>query len=240
MRVGAGFGALDGHTPTSVRTGQVGTEIQIEEVAFEQRAVRGLGGGAGTDCEDLVQGHPVKREFGAEYLGVGVRLHTLADSRGRIEHPCPTTNIEVRCWTQRVGEGGVSAVNTGNGEGVVCADNVVRELLPVGGQVAIGQVITGQTLVSHDTSAVENRQGEPWESAHVDLVGRQTHRRADGIVVRIFYVGQMQVPIVVSLVDDHSQHLGHNVVCPLNTPVTVGMIGACSKLVHTQQLIHSL
>ena len=61
-------------------------------------------------------------------------------------------------------------VNTGNGEGVVCADNVVRALLPVGGQVAIGQVVRGQTLVPHDTSAVEKCQGEQWESAHVDLV----------------------------------------------------------------------
>ena len=43
----------------------------------------------------------------------------------------------------------------------MCADNDVRALLPVGGQVAIGQVVTGQTLVSHDTSAVEERQGEP-------------------------------------------------------------------------------
>ena len=90
----------------------------------------------------------------------------------------------------------------------MCADNVVRALLPVGGQVAIGQVVTGQTLVSHDTSAVENRQREPWESAHVDVVGRQTRRRADGIVVSEFYVGQMQVPNVLSLVDDHLPAFG--------------------------------
>ena len=50
----------------------------------------------------------------------------------------------------------------------------------------------------------------------------------------------MQVPIELSLVDDHSQHLCHGVINPLNTPVTVGMIGACSKLVHTQQLMYSL
>ena len=179
MGVGAAFAALDGHTPTSVRTGQVGREIQIEEVAPERRTVRGLGGGAGTDCQDLVRARPVERKFGLEYLGVGVRFHTLEDGRGRIVHQCPTSHSKVRCWTQCVGEGGVSAVNTANGEGVVCADNVVRALLPVGGQVSIGQVVTGQTLVSHDTSVVKNRQEEPWESAHVDLVGRQTCRRAD-------------------------------------------------------------
>ena len=122
----------------------------------------------------------------------------------------------------------------------MCADNVVRALLPVGGQVTIGQVVTGQILVSHDTSAVENRQGEAWESVHVDLVGRQTRRRANGIVVIEFSVEPMQVPTFLSLVDDHIQHLAHSVVCPLNASVTVGMIGACSKLVHAQQLTYSL
>ena len=74
----------------------------------------------------------------------------------------------------------------------------------------------------------------------MDLVGRQARRRADGIVVSEFDVRQMQVPIVLSLVDDHGQHLGHSVVYPLNAPVIVGMIGAGSKLVHTQLLIYSL
>ena len=117
--------------------------IQIEEVAPERRAVRGLGGGAEADCQDLVRARLVKREFGHDYLGVGVPLHTLADGRDRIVRPSSTTRRKVRCWTQRVGEGGVSAVNTRNGDGVVCADNVVRALLPVGGQVAIGQVVAG-------------------------------------------------------------------------------------------------
>ena len=116
----------------------------------------------------------------------------------------------------------------------------VRFCLSVGGQIAISQVVVGQTLVPHDAGAVENRQGETWESAHVDLVGRQACRRADGIAVSEFDVRKMQVPNVLLLVDDHSQHLGHSVVHPLNSPVTVGMIGACSKLAHAQQLICSL
>ena len=122
----------------------------------------------------------------------------------------------------------------------MCADNVVRALLPIGGQMSIDQVVTGQTLMSHDTCAFENRQGEPWESARVDLVGHQTRHHADRVVVSELYVGQMQVPIVLSLVDDHSQHLCHSVVYPLNAPVTLGMIGAGIKLVYTQQLIYSL
>ena len=37
--------------------------------------------------------------------------------------------------------------------------------------------------MSHDASAVKNRQDKTWESAHVDHVRRRTRRRADGIVV---------------------------------------------------------
>ena len=67
--------------PTSVQTRQVKREIQIKEVSPERRAVRGLGGGAGINGQDLLWPRPVKREYGLEYLGVSVRLHTLADGR---------------------------------------------------------------------------------------------------------------------------------------------------------------
>ena len=65
---------------------------------------------------------------------------------------------------------------------MVFANNVVRALLSVRSQVAVGPVVTGRTLMSHDSGAFENRQKETWKSTHVNLVGRQTRRRADGIV----------------------------------------------------------
>ena len=80
--VGAGLAAFNRHTPTSVRTRQGGREVQIEEVAPECRAVRGLGGGAGTDYQDLLGARPAKREFSLEQFGVRVRLLTLADGGG--------------------------------------------------------------------------------------------------------------------------------------------------------------
>ena len=40
----------------------------------------------------------------------------------------------------------------------------------------------------------QDRHGEPWESVHVDLVGRLTRRRADGIVVNEFDAAKMQAP----------------------------------------------
>ena len=63
---------------------------------------------------------------------------------------------------QRVGEGGVSAINAGNGDCMVFANNIVRALLSVCSQVAIGQVVEGQTLLSRDSVAFENRQRETW------------------------------------------------------------------------------
>ena len=49
----------------------------------------------------------------------------------------------------------------------------------------------------------------------------------------------MQVPIALSLVDDPSQYLGHNVDYLLNTLVTIAMTGDRSKLAHAQKLMHS-
>ena len=114
------------------------------------------------------------------------------------DSPCPTTHGEFRCRTQSVGKGGVSAVNARNGEGMVFANNVVRALLPVCSQVAVGQVVTGQTLVSRDAGAFENREGDTWKSSHVNLVGRQTHRRGDRVVVRKLDVRKPQIPVVLS------------------------------------------
>ena len=78
---------------------------------------------------------------------------------------------------------GVSAVNARNGEGMVFANNDVCALLLICGQVAIGKVVAGQTVVPRYSGAFENRQGETWKPTHVNLVGRQTHCRADLIVV---------------------------------------------------------
>ena len=74
----------------------------------------------------------------------------------------------------------------------------------------------------------------------MNLVGRQTRRRADRIVVCELDVRELQIPVVLSFIDDHSQRLSHSVVHPLTASVTVWMIGACGKLAHSQQLVDSL
>ena len=78
MGVGTGSAAFYRYMPASIRTGQAGREIQIEEVIAERGAVRGVGRGAGTNCEDFVRARPVKCNFDLD-LGVRVSLHALAD-----------------------------------------------------------------------------------------------------------------------------------------------------------------
>ena len=53
-------------------------------------------------------------------------------------HPHPAAKSELGDWTQCVGEGGVATVHASNGEGVVFADDIVRALPAVRGQVAVG------------------------------------------------------------------------------------------------------
>ena len=130
-------------------------------------------------------------------------------------------------------------VNVRNGEGMVFANNIVRALLSVCIQVAIGQVVAGQTLVSRYSGAFENRQGEVGVPP-CELRWAPIRCSADLIVVNELDVREPQIPVVLLLVDDHSQHLGHSVVHPLNAPVAVRMIGACGKLAHSQQLVYSL
>ena len=73
-------------------------------------------------------------------------------------------------------------------------NNIVRALLSVCSQFAIGQVVAGQTLASRYSGAFEHRQGETWKPTHVILVGRQTRCRADRIVVSELDVKEPQNP----------------------------------------------
>ena len=108
-------------------------------------------------CEDFAGARSVEREFGLKDLHVRVRFCTLADGGHRIVHPRPAADGETGDWTQCVGEGGVAAFYASNGEGVVFASNIVRVMLAVHRQVAVGLVVAGETLVAGDSSALENR-----------------------------------------------------------------------------------
>ena len=50
-------------------------------------------------------------------------------------------------------------------------NDIVRTLLAVGRQVAVGEMIAGQALVTEDPGAFKTREREALKPAHVDLVG---------------------------------------------------------------------
>ena len=58
-----------------------------------------------------------------------------------------------------------------NCEGMVFADEIVPALPTVGRQVAVGEMIAGQALVTEDPGAFKTREREALKPAHVDLVG---------------------------------------------------------------------
>ena len=131
----------------------------------------GVSGSTGANFKDFVGARPVEQELGLEDLTVRVRLRALADGDGRIEHPHSATNGEFWNRAQCVREGRVSAFHARNCEDMVFADDIVRALLAVGRQVAAGEVVAGQALMTSDPGVFENREREARKPTHVDLVG---------------------------------------------------------------------
>ena len=72
------------------------------------------------------------------------------------------------------------------------------------------------------------------------LVGGPSGGGTDGIIVGKFHVRQMSIPIILSHIDDHSEHLSHGVIHALDAAVTVRMIGACRNFAHAVQLVDSV
>ena len=101
-------------------------------------------------------------------------------------------------------------------------------------------MVAGQTLVSRDSRAFENRPRETRKSTHVNLMGGQTRRRVARIVVCELDVRELQILVVLAFMDDHTQHLGHTVVHQLHASVAVWIVGACGKFPRSQTLVHSL
>ena len=125
---------------------------------------------SGPKYKDFVGARPVAEDFGLEDLGGRVGLRALADGERRSVHPRPAANVKFGGWTKSVGEGGVAAVHVSNGAGVVVADDIVRTLLVVRRQVAVGEVVADQALVAGKSSTLENREREARQTTHVDLV----------------------------------------------------------------------
>lgn len=188
--------ALHPNAPANIGAGDVGRQIQIQELSTERRSARIARGGAAA--------RPVEREVGLGELGVRVSLCTLTDGGSRLVHLHPAANNEIGHRAQRVGEDGVAAVHASNNAGVVFADDIVRALLAGGRPVALGGVVAGRTLVAGDPSALEHREREAREPTHVGPVESLTRGGTNLIVVCNLDVWELFIHVVLELVDDYS------------------------------------
>ena len=123
-------------------------------------------------------------------------------------------------------------------EGVLLANQRIRILLAVSGEVAVFQVVAGEALVASGVVVFEDSEGKAGEAVHMHLIRCQPGGGADGIVVSKFHVWQGDVPVVLSFVDDHRQHLSHGVVDALDATVAVGVLGAHRDFSHAEKLVH--
>ena len=57
---------------------------------------------------------------------------------------------------------------------------------------------------------------------HVCLVGGQPGGGTEGIIVSKLHMQQMSIPIILSLIDDHTKRLGHGKIHPLEPPLPLG------------------
>ena len=114
----------------------------------------------------------------------------------------------------------------------------IRTPLTVGGVVAVSQVVVGEALVASGFVVLEDGEGKAGGAVHMHLIRGQPCGGADGIVVCKFHVQQVDVPVVLSIVDDHRQHLSHGVVDALNATVAAGVEGARRDFLHAKEREH--
>ena len=91
-----------------------------------------------------------------------------------------------------------------------------------------------------DPGSAEIGEREAREPARVNLVGGQASGGIDLIVVGELHVRQLRIPIVLTFVDDHSQHLGRCVVNALHTTAAAWMVGAGGDFCRTKKLIYDV
>ena len=71
----------------------------------------------------------------------------------------------------------------------------------------------------------------------MDLVGSSTGCSADRIAVRKFDERELLIPVILELVDHHSQHLGHRVVHTLHPTVAIWLVGAGGNFPNPKELV---
>ena len=72
------------------------------------------------------------------------------------------------------------------------------------------------------------------------LIGGRPGGGTDGVIVSKFHVWQMDIPIILPLIDDHSEHLSHGMIHAFDAAVAVRLIGTCRNFARAEELVHSV
>ena len=97
-------------------------------------------------------------------------------------------------------------LHAGDIEGVLFVNQRIRTPLAVSGGVAVLHLVASGVMV------FERCEGKAGEAVHMHLIRCQPGGGAAGIAVSKFLVWQVDVPVVLSFVDDHCQHLSAGLV----------------------------
>ena len=235
--VEARFAAGDGHAGFGVNSRHVGRQIQVEQFVGQRFSVgsrinRSYG-------QNFERPSPVQRQLDLEDVCVGVgvaRFGALSNSGCRVVDPNPIILFVNGAAEKSIGECRVLTFHLEDVEAVLFAHNCVSAKLAVGGEIAVLKLIASETLMAAGVLIVEDRHREAGEAVHVHLVRSETGGGANRVVVGELDVREMKIPIVLSLVDDHGEHLSHGVVDAFNPTVAVGMVGTCSDFAHVEAL----
>ena len=72
------------------------------------------------------------------------------------------------------------------------------------------------------------------------FIGGQPGGGTDGIVVSKFHVWPTGIPLILPLVDDHSEHLSHGMIHALEATGVVRRIGTCQNFAGAEDLVNSV
>ena len=128
----------------------------------------------------------------------------MADSGGGVVDPYPSASRVFGAAEEGIGESGVAPVYPSNGEGVLLSHKFVGALLTLAGEVATGELVAVEVLMSTTVRSIKDGEGKVREASNVDFIGGKGRRGANGVVIGVFDVGKMDVPVVLVFVTDHS------------------------------------
>ena len=83
----------------------------------------------------------------------------MSDGGGGIVDPNPSNRYIFGTAEEGVGNGGVAAIDAGERQGVLFTHTLIRSLLPLMDEVAVGELVAVKALMSTTARAIKDGEG---------------------------------------------------------------------------------